>query len=285
MFTILLLFVAALPAAAANWTVNVSGPLSANPKYTVKIRISTEADEVTAKVVMKGLRFVEASKSGCTASELKLSEENAPQGSVTYTCAVTGEVGTKAYFGLEDIEMLNNGRPGDARSTSWTCTIKNNENDVMSENPDLAIEMQGEDQALLIYDMIEVGRSMTIAEFENSLDFHPSWKLEVFKSADIEDGILEAKGPYDLLATDDYIRFLGAQDKRMFSGLVVCRGDVTGSGTLSLTQLIRLASALREPELEDESVTFVMAGDLNDNDKIDLGDLVLMARDLRTWGT
>lgn len=63
---------------------------------------------------------------------------------------------------------------------------------------------------------------------------------------------------------------------------LVVRGDVTGSGKLNLTQLVRTADALQGRV--DLKQPFRMAADLNRNDRLDLSDLVMQAELLANGG-
>lgn len=100
--------------------------------------------------------------------------------------------------------------------------------------------------------------------------------IEVLEKLDMLDGWVSADGesqiPLD--AKTPVVTGMIAQGPGRVTPIVVI-GDVLGTGKIGLSQLIRLAQAFTG----DNPLTglYLLAGDLNQNGKIDLGDLTMLA--------
>lgn len=99
---------------------------------------------------------------------------------------------------------------------------------------------------------------------------------------DIDDDVYSATGVEkdgdDVLGTGDVIRFT-RNDQLVFEATAVVQGDVVGSGIMSLTQLVRMASGYRGTQPLEGA--YELAGDLNGSGKLDLSDIVRAASLLR----
>lgn len=99
-------------------------------------------------------------------------------------------------------------------------------------------------------------------------------------SARLDKQVLDVKGEVKendaMVATGDTIR-LTVVDQPVMDGHVVITGDVAGTGTTSgITQLVRMAEALKGEKPLDGA--FLLAGDFTGNGKIDTTDLVQAVR-------
>lgn len=98
-------------------------------------------------------------------------------------------------------------------------------------------------------------------------------------SARLDKQVLDAKSETKandaMVGTGDTIR-LTVVDQPVMDGHVVVTGDVTGTGTTGITQLVRMAAALKGDEPLEGA--FLLAGDFNGNGKTDMTDLVQAVR-------
>lgn len=79
-----------------------------------------------------------------------------------------------------------------------------------------------------------------------------------------------------ILATGMKCRVVNGAQEPVFDADVIVRGDVTGTGKMTLTQLVRMSSAVSGAKPLDG--LFLRAGDWNGNGKIELSDLVREAQ-------
>lgn len=109
---------------------------------------------------------------------------------------------------------------------------------------------------------------MSVGYFVNGL-YAPYGALYVVDSQGYEQ-------PYGApLATGDSVVWYDAAGNRRTTELVV-KGDVLGTGILGISQLVRLAQALNGSR--PLQGVYRIAGDLNGNGGIDIGDLVAEAQ-------
>lgn len=104
----------------------------------------------------------------------------------------------------------------------------------------------------------------------NNVESHPKTSVRI---VDAHGWTVSEDKP---IGTGMRIELLDSRKQVLDSATIVVRGDLTGTGTTSLSQLVRAAKALGDADtLEDVSLE---AGDINGSGKIDLSDLVLLAK-------
>lgn len=91
--------------------------------------------------------------------------------------------------------------------------------------------------------------------------------------------IVDTKGKVlkstDKVATGHTLQLVNSRKHVLDSAVISLKGDVTGSGVIGISQLVRLAKAVTyENPLKDP---YFSAGDFNNNGRIDLGDMVQLA--------
>ena len=75
--------------------------------------------------------------------------------------------------------------------------------------------------------------------------------------------------------TGDQAVFFTSESNRILGGRIVCRGDVTGTGTVGIAQLVQLARLLSGQATPTELI--LAAGDMNASGHLDIGDLTQLA--------
>lgn len=85
-------------------------------------------------------------------------------------------------------------------------------------------------------------------------------------------------GGAETVGTGCEIQLLDRNGEIAGGATLILQGDVLGSGTMGLSQLVRIAQALTEPQTKPLLGPFLAAGDFDGSGTIDLEDVVSMAR-------
>lgn len=85
----------------------------------------------------------------------------------------------------------------------------------------------------------------------------------------------EALSRYDILGTDCIVARISAGDETEQQARIVIAGDVTGSGIMNISQLVRLAQALSGSSVLEGA--YAAAADVDGNGRFDIADLTTEA--------
>lgn len=297
----------AVDAAPPNggYIIRVSGPSQVQTDDEIRITVTGCGNASGGSVVTAGLEIVSVSGGFSSLSKYVCMADLGGLVS-TYACRVTAPAGATCTFGLSnptvsDPRLLAD---VDAVCDAWTCAVRAHDPPAASAVPEdapcpvpetLADALADTAAALpsICWDDISadymdipyevITGSAYLAQMTSWRDysdfmFDNDFVIVPFDSAgepielDDQQRSVQATGQHIFVADRQTGAPVALQD-------MVMQGDVTGQGTLGISQLVRMAQAVtgRSPLIGLHR----QAGDLNGNGRVDLGDLTCLAAWLR----
>lgn len=280
--------------------------VAAGQTFTVTAQIAPElgASAVRGNIEVQGLQIVSVSTSLSDDYSLFLipSASNLEYlTTATYTCRVTANPGEHVSFRVSDMTVVAEEKYYTAQPLVWEATVAGEtapttmptaaptptpdanglpQGVTINAGSPVRIEREDANSYLYGYDAAAAKSPVTVqtltSQFtiENTAD---APHLTVTKDRNT----LNAD---QTIGTGCVLNVMSSADARMFSATVVMYGDVTGTGIMSITQLVRLTRAFRGTDpLEGP---YFLAGDVNGSGRIDLTDLTRVAaflREVMSW--
>lgn len=192
--------------------------------------------------------------------------------SVTYRYRVTGEPGEGVYVRLTDGKTADAGSrlSSRVRDQIWMGEIQAVPADPITPSAHSGLTVTPTDNGARITGLaLSSAGHLTVGGLKSRLLTLDGLSLDVV-TADGKPADDNAPA-----ATGQVVRALDADGRQAAAATVLVGGDVTGTGRLSIGQLVRLAAGCTGAR--PLAGVYMEAGDLNANGKLDIGDLAQMA--------
>lgn len=280
--------------------------VAAGQTFTVTAHITPEleASAVRGNVQVEGLQIVSVSTSLSDDYSIFLIPSAADLAyltTATYTCRVTANAGEHVTFRVSDMTVVSGEKYYTAQPLVWEADVSGDTAPTAAPTvaPTATPEATGLPQSVTIK-----ADSPVRIERKDATDYLYGYDapaasdpvtVEKLTSQFTIESIADAphltvrKGDATLssdqtVGTGCILNVMSSADARMFSATVVMYGDVTGTGIMSITQLVRLTRAFRG--IDPLEGPYLLAGDVNGNGRIDLTDLTRVAaffREVMSW--
>lgn len=299
---------AAAARAGGRFVIKIEGPEHVTPGEEIEIRVTGSGSASGGSVETAGLEVLSAQGGFSTPQNLAVVDMLGGLTAV-FTCRVTAPAGASCSFGLRDATASDpdTGKDKPAGCARWQCAVSAAAPPDAAPSPSatpssadstpstwLDALSSGALQLDSVYwdDLCALYKEAPyqVIECNAYLSQESSWEeysLFMYDNGfviipfDANGEVIEPDAQKKRVqATGQHMLVLDAQTNELVALQdVVTKGDVTGSGQLGVSQLVRLARAMRgtQPLIG----LYGRAGDLNGNGRIDLSDLICLAAWLR----
>lgn len=257
----------------------VSGPEKAYEGQVIAVDIRNAEDDfaITSRFSDAGLTFL-GGVGGTFAEEgveerFLLTQENP---GATYFYRVTGKAGEEAIVDVHDVHVLENGTDRMGTSKAWRVIIEAApEGQEPTEGP-----LTFADVRAIFPDVVD---GTALLEVFNNRPEGLTWDeyLDDFEDRLVlgfQEGNLLSEETMEtqIVCTGGNLAVFGpgAQPEEFYT--VVVRGDVLGTGKLTIAQVVRVAQAMNGTEPLEGA--FLKAAEINEQEGVDIGDLVTISR-------
>lgn len=258
--------------------VTIDGPAYISPGETIQIRVPVVGAGLAADVSVTGLDVVATSYKLCTPTFLLLVRFQVQE--VIYTCRVTAHAGDAVSFVLTNVRA-SEGAGDDIRlrNAQWVGHVRDQGGidssgmPQLNANSGLRIESTTDGQMLLGF---TVG---TTASHACVSDIVAAFTVPTGASVEVTNGQGSGCDPSSPVATGQKVT-LASSGGQLMELTVVVRGDVLGSGIMSISQLVRLAQAVTG--IKPLTGAYYFAGDVTGDGSLNVADLTTEAKLLGT---
>lgn len=247
---------------------------------TCRITVSTTELAMAGNIEVSGLKFDRVYCEGypdmaCLSDEnhvILVKDSSGPVATFEYT--ITASPGDTAWFRLKNVHISDGNGDTDLPDAYWSATV--DDRALISGEVQLNPDGKAVHAMLGGYLGTIIGTQsnpVTVQAFSSYFEQDESEHVALFDGSGIqmdEDAIV---------GTGCQARLVNADGQTVDTATVVMRGDVTGSGMITLSQLVHAAGAFRGTTTLENA--YAAAADWNANGTIDLSDIVLQAKLLK----
>lgn len=245
-----------------------------------RITVSTTELAMAGNIEVSGLKFERVYCDGypdmaCLCDKehvILVKDSSGPIATFEYT--ITAAPGETAWFRLKNVHMSDGSADTDLPDAYWSATVDDRvliNGEVQLKPDEEAVHaMRGGYLGTLIGTQSD---PVTVQAFSSCFKQNEDMYVALYdkSGSQMDDNAI--------VGTGCQARLVNADGQTMDTATIVMRGDVTGSGMITLSQLVYAARAFRGTEtLED---AYAAAADWNANGVIDLSDIVLQAKLLK----
>lgn len=256
----------------------------------IRVTFTTTADGLQGDLETKGLEFVEVDNSFCSPHSLILVGNSGTSGvisSATYVYLVQAGPGEEVSIDVTNVTVSANGEDTPGSSSTWINWVPRDGSP--SDSGPSAVQTVDPSSHVfrlsggLSLRRLQSGRTViagltatrdgrTVETFLLSVQAPAGGRIQV---VDPEGRVLNGNA---LVTTGCELRVLNTAGQIIDQAVIGIRGDVRGSGTMDVGQVVQVAQFLNGNRTPTELQLFT--ADMNSNGRIDITDLVTMTNSM-----
>lgn len=251
----------------------------------LEVTVSTTADGLDAELDVRGMEFMVVDNAFCSPSRVVLVKgESGSVTSATYTFVVTAEPGEEVSVNVRDVTLSVNGADEPGHSSAWINWVPDGQSAptaTPTREPGghtFTLSAGLSMTALPSGRTLVVGRNadrtgQSVQDFLTGVHPPAGGRVEVVSP---QEKVLSGSA---LITTGCEVRVYDSAGALADQAVVGLRGDVCGSGVLDVAQLVQTARYLNGSRTPTELQEF--CADVSRNGRVDITDLISMASALR----
>lgn len=237
---------------------------------TIKVTVSTQADGLQGIIETEGLEFVSVDNRFCSSTDVILVNNTSGTGArAVYTYVVTAAAGRPVSVDISHVTISRNGADVAGTSSAWIgWSVAKEPTGTIAVANGLALTQTPSGQKV-ITGLTATRYGIKAGEFRRYVTVPSGSQLEITgaQGSTLTDD--------DLITTGSQVRAVKPDGSVLDSAVVSLLGDVSGSGTANIVQLVSIAKFLNGTAFPSELE--VLSSDFNKDGAVGITDLVMEA--------